>query len=65
MCTEESSDAIVVCDVAIQGVRDALADLPGINFMHLEGEGTRVVNTLPDLTLAFRETVRTAINIVP
>lgn len=62
MCTEESADAIVVCDVAIQDVRDALVGLQGINFIHLEGEGTRVVNTLPDYTNTFGENVRTAIN---
>lgn len=62
MCTEESKDAIVVCDVAIQDVRDALVDLPGINFIHLEGQGTRVLNTTPDFTDLFRESVRGAIN---
>ncbi len=62
MCTEESQDAIVVCDVAIQDVRDALVNLPGINFIHLEGEGTRVMNTAPDHTDLFRESVRSAIN---
>ena len=62
MCTEESKDAIVVCDVAIQDVRDALVDLPGINFIHLEGQGTRVMNTAPEYTDRFRENVRSAIN---
>lgn len=62
MCTEESKDAIVVCDVAIQDVRDALANLPGVDFIHLEGEGTRVVNTSPGYTDLFRESVRGAIN---
>lgn len=62
MCTEESKDAIVVCDVAIQDVRDALVDLPGINFIHLEGQGTRVINTASEYTNMFRENVRSAIN---
>ena len=62
MCTEESKDAIVVCDVAIQDVRDALANLPGINFIHLEWKGTRVMNTTPEYTDRFGENVRSAIN---
>ena len=62
MCTEESKDAIVVCDVAIQNVRDALVNLPGINFIHLEGQGTRVMNTAPEYTDRFHENVRSAIN---
>ena len=62
MCTEESADTIVVCDVAIQDVRDALVDLPGISFVHLEGEGTRVINTVPAYTDSFRENLKTAIN---
>jgi len=64
VCTEESVHSIVVCDVAIQHVRDALVGLPGISFTHLEGEGTRVINTVPDFTDAFRETVRLVIDAV-
>ena len=45
MCTEESKDAIVVCDVAIQDVRDALVDLPGDQLHSSGGQGTRVLNT--------------------
>lgn len=62
MCTEESANAVVVCDVAIQDVRDALVDLPGVNFVHLEGEGTRVINTVAEYTDSFLENLRTAIN---
>jgi len=62
MCTEESSDVMVVCDVAIQHVRDALVDVPGINYIHLPGEGTRVINTQPDFTASFQGAVQAAIN---
>ncbi len=62
MCTEESANAVVVCDVAIQDVRDALVEVPGVNFVHLEGEGTRVINTVPAYTDSFLENLRAAIS---
>jgi hypothetical protein len=42
MCTEHAPTAVVVCDVAISGVREALVELPGVTFTHLPDEGTRV-----------------------
>jgi hypothetical protein len=42
MCTEQSPVQVVVCDVAISGVRQALAVLPGVMFTHLPYEGTSV-----------------------
>ena len=42
MCTEHAPTTVVVCDVAISGVRDALVELPGVTFTHLPYEGTRV-----------------------
>ncbi len=42
MCTEQTPVQILVCDVAISGVREALAELPGVTFTHLPYEGTRV-----------------------
>lgn len=42
MCTEQSHVQVVVCDVAISGVREAIGELPGVSFTHLPYEGTRV-----------------------
>jgi hypothetical protein len=42
MCTEHAPTTVVVCDVAISGVREAFAELPGVTFTHLPYEGTRV-----------------------
>ncbi len=43
MCTEQTPVQVVVCDVAIAGVREALAVMPGVTFTHLPYEGTSVV----------------------
>jgi hypothetical protein len=45
MCTEETPVNVVVCDVAISGVREALGGVPGVTFTHLPYEGTRVALT--------------------
>jgi hypothetical protein len=42
MCTEHAPSTVVVCDVAIAGVREAFVEVPGVTFTHLEYEGTRV-----------------------
>lgn len=42
MCTEHAPSTVVVCDVAIAGVREAFAAAPGVTFTHLPYEGTRV-----------------------
>lgn len=42
MCTEQTPVQVVVCDVAIPGVRAALGELAGVTFTHLPYEGTRV-----------------------
>ena len=42
MCTEHAPTTVVVCDVAIDGVRAAFVELPGVTFTHLPYEGTRV-----------------------
>ncbi len=42
MCTEHAPTTVVVCDVAIAGVRSAFVEVPGVTFTHLPYEGTRV-----------------------
>jgi hypothetical protein len=42
MCTEQTLVQVVVCDVAISGVRAAIGELAGVTFTHLPYEGTRV-----------------------
>lgn len=60
MCTEQSAVQVVVCDVAISGVREALAEVPGVTFTHLPYEGTRVVLDGGD-TEAFRARLHEAL----
>ena len=44
MCTEQSRDEVVVCDVALVDVRRLVGDLTGVVLTHLPYEGTRVAN---------------------
>ena len=48
MCTERTPDAIVVCDVAIDDVRAAMAPLGNVEITHLPYEGNLVA--IPDST---------------
>ena len=59
MCTSESADSVVVCDVALPDVRRLAGALEGVTLTHLPYEGTRV-RTTGD-TAAFRAAVAEAI----
>lgn len=60
MCTEQTPTQVVVCDVAIAGVREALAVVPGVTFTHLPYEGTRVALDEGD-PVEFRATLHRAL----
>jgi len=60
MCTEHTPAQVVVCDVAIAGVREALAEVPGVTFTHLPYEGTRVALDDGDVD-AFRDRLHAAL----
>lgn len=63
MCTFENDQSVLVCDVAIQKVREATSHVFGeaIQFTPVEGAGTRVeVGPTVD-TAAFQEVTRQAI----
>ena len=57
MCTERTPDAIVVCDVAIDDVRTAMATLGNVEITHLPYEGNLVANA----DLANRDEFRAAL----
>ncbi len=44
MCTQESADSVVVCDVSLPDVRRLVGVLPGVVLTHLPYEGTRVAS---------------------
>ena len=44
MCTQETPESVVVCDVALPDVRRLVGALPGVTLTHLPYEGTRVAS---------------------
>lgn len=63
MCTFENDQSVVVCDIAIQKVREATSRAFGdaVQFTPIKGAGTRV-KALPSLDKnAFQEVTRQAI----
>ena len=63
MCTFENEQSVVVCDIAIQGVREAVSAAFGdaVQFTPAPGQGTRV-EALPSVEKkAFQEVAREAI----
>ena len=67
MCTVENPQSIVVCDIAIGQVREALAEhLPaGVTFSVVEGKGTRVQADLTVDGQQFTQVVQRAIAAAP
>jgi hypothetical protein len=63
MCTFENKHSIVVCDIAIQQVREAVsaAFVDGIRYTPIAGQGTRVEARLSIDEEAFQEVARSAI----
>ena len=63
MCTFENDHLVLVCDLAIQRVREATQSAFGdaVQFTHIEGMGTRVEIPPTVDTEAFQEVTREAI----
>ena len=61
MCTENSRDEVVVCDVALSDVRALVGVLPGVVLTHLPFEGTRVANLGDTATGDFRAALTEAL----
>ena len=61
MCTTESADSVVVCDVSLPDVRRLVGELPGVVLTHLPYEGTRVENTGRTATPEFRDALSQAL----
>lgn len=63
MCTEQTRDQVVVCDVAVADVRRLVGDLPGVVLTHLPYEGTRVANLGGTTTGEFRQALGQALEL--
>ena len=61
MCTSESPERVVVCDVALPAVRRIAGALPGVTLTHLPYEGTRVESSGEVPVERFRAAVNEAI----
>ena len=61
MCTSESPQSVVVCDVALPDVRRLLGDLPGVTLTHLPYQGTRVASAGEVPVERFRQALSEAV----
>jgi hypothetical protein len=61
MCTSESPQSVVVCDVALPDVQRLAGALPGVTLTHLPYEGTRVASAGDVPVEEFRAAVTQAI----
>ena len=62
MCTQETADSVVVCDVSLPDVRRLVGVLPGVVLTHLPYEGTRVASMGGVPVEVFRDAVSEAIS---
>ena len=62
MCTQESLDSVVVCDMSLDDVRRLAGVLPGVTLTHLPYEGTRVASAGEVDVDVFRAAVHEAIS---
>ncbi len=62
MCTSQTPERVVVCDVALPDVQRLAGALPGVTLTHLPYEGTRVESAGDVPVEVFRSAVHQAIS---